>query len=112
MACQTKFEKGLDFNCVKCLIEDIRSGNVSAHTVQTGLWIVGCGVDFFDNESSPVIGDANLTELEMCDQIEAGLNLAAFTTTQDPKDTDAQAIDPALIWMIAQLVWSLLKKRK
>ena len=108
MACVTKFEKGLDFNCVKCLIDDVRSGNVSAHTVQTGLWVVGCGVDFFDNESLPVIGDANLTELEMCDQIEAGLNVESFGA----KDEEVKAIDPALIWMIAQLVWSLLKKRK
>ena len=105
MACLTKFEKGLDFNCVKCLIDDVRNGNVSTHTIQTGLWIVGCGVQFFDDKSSPIIGDANLTEAEMCDQIEANLNL--FATEQD-----AQAIDPALVWMIAQLVWSLLKKRK
>jgi hypothetical protein len=109
MACLTKFEKGLDFNCVKCLIDDVRSGSVSTHTIQTGLWIVGCGVEFFDDKSSPVIGDANLTEVEMCDQIEANLNLESFGAKEEE---EVKAIDPALIWMIAQLVWSLLKKRK
>ncbi len=103
MACVHKFEKGLDFDCVKELIVEARSGAITAETVKKGLWLVGCGVEFFAPRE--VIGDdVELSTEELCDQLEAAMLVV------QGDDTDPAKVDP-LVWIsLAKLVWDIVQK--
>lgn len=110
MACNPSFGSGLDFECLREIIADIRSGNVSVSTVQKGLWILGCALGTFVSVP-PVFGDQPSeqdADLEtLCNQLES-VALTRNTYADDP----AKAVDPATIILIAQLVWKLLQQLK
>ena len=110
MACTPKFGTGLDFECLREVIADIRSGTASVATIQKGLWILGSALGTFVSVpsvfgDSPVAEDADLETL--CNQVES-VTLTQSTFGDDP----AKAVDPATIILIAQLVWKLIQQLK
>lgn len=110
MACTPKFGNGLEFECLREVIADIRSGTASVATVQKGLWILGSALGTFVSVP-PVFGDSEVVEdadLEtLCNQVES------VTLTQNTfGDDSAKAVDPATIILIAQLVWKLIQQLK
>jgi hypothetical protein len=105
MTCQPVFEKKISFECVQDLIADVRSGTVTVETAKKGLWLAGCGMEFFAPKAP--IGDvdlADLTDEELCDAIEVAVKVV--------KADDKSQIDPATVLMIIQLVWNILKQLK
>lgn len=103
MACQPMFEKTLNFECVQDIISDVRNKNVTVGTIKKGVWVLGCGLEFFQ----PVpIGEeeSEKSAEELCDAIEVSLKVVR------DHENDSAKIDPATLWMIAQLVWTLIKE--
>lgn len=100
MACDTKFEKGLDFECVKDIIADVRAGTASVDTVKKGLWVLGCGAEFF---VPTVIGeeDSPKTLDELCNDLEGAMAIQG----------DDQPVQNPLVWItIAKMVWELIQQ--
>lgn len=98
MSCVPAFSPGLDFDCVKDIIADVRSGAIGVVTVQKALWVAGSAVALF--QPAPVtLSDKSLEEV--AEDLDKALSVRASEQAQ---------LDPATIIMIIQLVWKLLQQ--
>lgn len=106
MSCMPMFEKNLDFECVKEMVLDARSGNITVETVKKGLWVLGCGVEFF--VPKVLIGDDNQEKTieQLCDDIDASL-IQSFGSEENQEEEPSK--NP-LIWIsIASLVFQMIQ---
>lgn len=111
MACECQFDQGFKLECLKEIIADIVSKNVTVSTVQKALWTVGCALTTFQTTtgSEPVAAQVEgfmdvsdiMTEEELVSKIEN-----AFAYHSDGQ----KAIDPATIIALIQLVMPYLLK--
>jgi hypothetical protein len=104
----THFEPGIDYECLKAIIADVRAGSVSVDTVLHGLWVSGCALALFAgkppiglSEEDLAIKSLSLTQL--CDEVEQNVIPAASVAT-------TAAIDPATVLLILELVYKLFKQ--
>ena len=107
MSCIPAFEKNLDFECIKEIIFDIRNGEMSAETVKRGLWVLGCGVEFFVPKT--IIGDSSSVDdksmLELCDDLEMCMQ-QPFGSEENPEEPSQNP----LIWIsLAGLVFQVIQ---
>lgn len=99
MSCVPAFSPGLDFDCVKDIIADVRSGSVGVATVQKALWVAGNASAFFQ---PPVIGSSgDLSLEEVADELDKAM---AFKSNEPAK------VDPATVILVLQLVWKIVQQ--
>lgn len=105
MSCVPKFEKNLDFDCIKDIIVDARTGEFNADTVKRGLWVLGCGVEFFSPKQliGLSMGEPKSIE-ELCDDLEM------CSTPVFGSDENAEPVQNPLVWIsLASLVFQMIK---
>lgn len=106
MACEPKFEPGLNFDCLKEVIKEVRTGSINVSTALKALHMAGCALAMLPS-SNPVgpFGDYSddMTQEQLCDVLEQ------YTLSQG---VSVSSIDPAMVIMIIQLVWKIIKNLK
>lgn len=104
MACTPQFDSAIQFECVKDILAAIRNptGDWKANGKKAA-WVLGCALELFDGSETPPIVVAADTSLE---------DLAAQVEDSIGSDVTTQAINPALVALIIELILKFLASRK
>jgi hypothetical protein len=109
MSCEVKFEKVLQTGCIVSVTSDIIAGRMSVEVAQKVLWVAGCAIALFGEDTPEQTPNSILVAL---DGQEPTLELVAqklndLFTTESPiafaaNEDPTKAIDPATLMMLLQ----------
>lgn len=123
MACQPKFEKSIQLECVMEAAKEIIAGRMTVAVAQKILWAVGCATESFagteDDSLPPLIQRFGGEEPDgstgfMADSLEAQARVFVDYHENTPPvasfaDQASGAIDPATLAMLIQLGLQVMK---
>lgn len=115
MACSHGFTPGLQMECLREVIADVRSRSISVTTVTHSLWVAGCAAAMLEPKPIGPIGDLSADHVaeigsmnidQICDALEP------YAFAAEGSELAQAKIDPATILTIIQLIWELVKNLK
>jgi len=74
MACEPQFTKGLNFECIMSIVNDVRTGAITTATASKAIWTIGCGLAAITNSDKLIVasddGMSDETKETLCNQLE------------------------------------------
>jgi len=105
MACETHFDPGLEWGCIKELIGIVRAGEIRTRAIESikiASWIVGCALDQFDDRTPVLFGAAEApSTLDGC---------CAWLLASEPESGQVMALNPVIVAVLMRLVELLLRE--